>query len=51
VRDSMFDSNLRLFTVEAGGIEIAHDHKSADAVLSSFLTRARQQDVNVAQRS
>jgi circadian clock protein KaiC len=51
VRDSMFDSGLRLFSVGADGINIADDHKSAELVLSSLLARSRVQDVNVTERS
>jgi circadian clock protein KaiC len=51
VRDGMFDSNLRLFSIGTDGIEIAEDHNSAEAVLSSLLARSLIQDVKVTERS
>jgi circadian clock protein KaiC len=51
VRDSMFDSGLRLFSVGPDGTKIADDHNSAELVLSGLMARSRVQDVKVTERS
>jgi len=50
VRDSDFDSALRLFSITSNGIDIAENSESAESILSSFSSHARRADpVRIAQ--